>query len=87
MTQASNPEQDAKPAARELGQPEGTDPSAQGAGPNGKSSGRPEGGPNGLSTGLQPSGTMPGKSPGASVGSVGTGGSSSGVTGAVKKGQ
>ena len=31
---------------------------------------------NGLSTGLQPSGTLPGGGPGASVGSIGTGGGS-----------
>jgi hypothetical protein len=41
----------------------------------------------GLSTGLQPGGTVPGKSPAAGVGSIGTGGGSSASreTGTVKR--
>ncbi len=44
--------------------------------------------PGGLASGLQPGGTIQGKSPGASVGSLGTGGGSTGnsPSGAVKKG-
>ncbi len=44
--------------------------------PEGFSSANPPPAPSGLSTGLQPSGMAPGGGPGASVGSIGTGGGS-----------
>ena len=45
-------------------------------------------GASGISSNLQPGGTIPGKSPAAGVGSIGTGGGSTAnaPTGAVKKG-
>ena len=45
-------------------------------------------GAGGISSNLQPGGTIPGKSPAAGVGSIGTGGGSTGnkASGAVKKG-
>jgi hypothetical protein len=45
-------------------------------------------GASGISSNLQPGGTIPGKSPAAGVGSIGTGGGSTanGPSGAVKKG-
>jgi hypothetical protein len=47
----------------------------------------PKGPAGGLSTGLQPGGTVPGKSPAAGVGSIGTGGGSTAnkETGTVKR--
>ena len=46
-----------------------------GASPNtGFSSSDPPAAPSGLSTGLQPGGVLPGGGPGASTGSIGTGG-------------
>ena len=47
-----------------------------GSGQAGFSSANPPHAPGGLSTGLQPSGMTPGGGPGASVGSIGTGGGS-----------
>jgi hypothetical protein len=47
-----------------------------GSGQAGFSSANPPRAPSGLSTGLQPSGMTPGGGPGASVGSIGTGGGS-----------
>lgn len=46
------------------------------------------GGPSGLSTSLQPGGTLPGGGPGASQGSLGTGGGQTAgkASGAVKRG-
>lgn len=42
-------------------------------------------GSSGTSSGLQPGGTVPGGGPGASQGSIGTGGASSGPSGTVKR--
>jgi hypothetical protein len=54
----------------------------------GFSSANPPNAPSGLSTPLQPSGTAPGGGPGASVGSIGTGGGQTmdEDSGAVKRG-
>ena len=78
---AAVPTTDADEAANHLGQEDAdiADGKAAGTAPQGSS---------GLASGLQRGGTMPGKAPGASVGSIGTGGGSTAnrSTGAVKKG-
>ncbi len=80
---AANPTAPAVEAANHLGQDD-----ANTEQPAGQERGVPPRAPGGLSSGLQPGGTTPGKSPGASVGSIGTGGGSTGngPSGAVKKG-
>lgn len=45
----------------------------------------PPAGSSGVASGLQPSGTVPGGAPGATHGSIGTGGASAGATGNVNK--
>jgi hypothetical protein len=81
---AAHPTAPAVEAANHLGQDDANtkQPADQGRG------GLPPRAPGGLSSGLQPGGTSPGKSPGASVGSIGTGGGSTGnsPSGAAKKG-
>lgn len=83
------PEADAPEAANHLGQdnpehsPDGSEHSRDRAPAAGTIRN-----PGGLATGLQSGGTIPGKSPGATVGSIGTGGGSTAgaPTGTAKRG-
>ena len=63
----------AKPSGSESSKPKDE---ASGSEQEGFSSANPPHAPGGLPSGLQPSGTKPGGGPGASVGSIGTGGGS-----------
>jgi len=80
------PPVDATKASATLGQPE-ADEHSEGEHPADPAVSPPRN-LGGTASGLQPGGTIPGKSPGASVGSIGTGGGSTGgkATGAVKRG-